>query len=45
MRAHAAFPGRYLMPAQRVEALYDSDVQAVVPGDWVRVLSSGSARP
>ena len=45
VRAHAAFPGRYLMPAQRVEALYDSDVQAVVPGDWVRVLSSGSARP
>ncbi|HQU54857.1 MAG TPA: hypothetical protein PK643_17605, partial [Saprospiraceae bacterium] len=34
---HAAYAGRYRLPTQLVEAMYDHSVQATVPGGWVEV--------
>lgn len=34
----ASYPGRYYLPAQKAEAMYDPSLQAVVPGKWVTVV-------
>ncbi len=33
----AAYPGKFYLPAQKVEAMYNPDFSAVVPGGWVEV--------
>lgn len=33
----ASYPGRYYLPAQHAEAMYDPDFSATVPGQWVEV--------
>ncbi|MCB0601391.1 MAG: hypothetical protein KDC28_09190 [Saprospiraceae bacterium] len=34
---HAAYAGRFRLPTQLVEAMYDHSIQATVPGGWVEV--------
>ncbi|MCB0693722.1 MAG: hypothetical protein H6568_03570 [Lewinellaceae bacterium] len=34
----ASYPGRYYLPAQKAEAMYDPSLQAIIPGKWVTVL-------
>ena len=36
-RMTATYPGRYYLPSQVGEAMYDNDVRAVVKGQWVSV--------
>lgn len=33
----AAYPGKFYLPAQKVEAMYNPDFSAVIPGGWVEV--------
>jgi alpha-2-macroglobulin len=35
----AAYPGRYYLPAQSCESMYDRRVRAVVPGRWITVVA------
>ncbi len=37
MALTAAYPGRFYIPAQKVEAMYNPDFSAIVPGRWVEV--------
>ncbi|MEZ4897131.1 MAG: MG2 domain-containing protein [Saprospiraceae bacterium] len=36
--AHASYAGRFRLPTQLVEAMYDHSVQARIPGQWVEVI-------
>lgn len=38
IRLTAAYPGRYYLPTQLAEAMYDNDIQAAVKGQWISVL-------
>ncbi len=37
---HAAYEGRFILPPQSCEAMYDHSIRAVKAGGWVEVLSS-----
>lgn len=40
----ASYPGRYYLPAQHAEAMYDPDFSATVPGQWVEVYDPSRER-
>jgi uncharacterized protein YfaS (alpha-2-macroglobulin family) len=33
----AAYPGKFYLPAQQVEAMYDANITASIPGKWVEI--------
>ncbi|MCF8237243.1 MAG: hypothetical protein K9I85_03745 [Saprospiraceae bacterium] len=37
MALTASYPGKFYLPAQKVEAMYNPDFSAIVPGKWVEV--------
>ncbi len=37
MALTASYPGKFYLPAQKVEAMYDPDFTATIPGRWVEV--------
>ncbi len=39
VRLNAAYPGRYYLPAVNCSAMYDENIYARVPGEWVEVVS------
>jgi alpha-2-macroglobulin len=38
----AAYPGRYYLPSWQAEAMYDADLRASLPGQWVEVTEAGN---
>ncbi|MEM7572943.1 MAG: MG2 domain-containing protein [Bacteroidota bacterium] len=38
LRLTAAYPGRYYLPGQVCEAMYDNEIQAATQGQWVEVV-------
>ncbi len=43
-RVSATYAGRYYLPAVRVEAMYDHEIYANTPGQWVEVTEPGRPR-
>jgi len=39
IRLNAAYRGEYYLPSVKVEEMYKNDVQALIPGEWVKVVA------
>jgi uncharacterized protein YfaS (alpha-2-macroglobulin family) len=38
-RVTGAYAGRFRLPSVRVEAMYDASIQALIPGQWLDILT------
>jgi uncharacterized protein YfaS (alpha-2-macroglobulin family) len=42
VRVNKTYDGQFYLPAIGVEAMYDSSIQAIVPGHWLKAISRPS---